>query len=412
MKKYLNPIFYGFGAQNLLKCVLSFLIILNFVFFHSGFSATTPIRWGKDSGDPTKDFSEAFYKRYEDISLAQNITIGSEIKIQSISDPTEFLKSYQQPIEGSFEENVVDGLKGKNVATMQAHCFLNNGQVMTFVFEGIHFISGGINASKIKDWPLYRISPTVKVFFNDASPVEIVSSSEHKFLEQNFRQVKDRYCYFSDSEIDDIEMLKNLLNIVLDNLDIYSRGLRHTIKDSTGVDVQLEGPALILSITNALLEHHPQKDSLFFEKTREKLQRISKERRIVPMNFGTSDSALKVANDIISLLFFHAEQAAFEFFINNSLHIRKFIKACFPDTNLKEVNYVIDIMTKLDMCQNCYKTMFLRAYDGPYAIRIIGRRPFPSASKPLSRKDLVTLGRIERFSFLDYNKLYIKASID
>jgi hypothetical protein len=56
--------------------------------------------------------------------------------------------------------------------------------------------------------------------------------------------------------------------------------------------------------------------------------------------------------------------------------------------------------------------MFLRAYDGPYAIRIIGRRPFPSASKPLSRKDLVTLGRIERFSFLDYNKLYIKASID
>jgi len=340
--------------------------------------------------DKEGNFNKIFKKRHRDLTLPNNSVLS-----RGLRDFTgELLYDH-----GAIKKDLIarnEGLRSKNIATLCVHYVLEDGSIVTFK-PNIYFLSGIAGSAAAQRLEEKSPPPSVKVFLDGVPAMAI------RVDVKDIKSTREDDFYFFDSNPNENERLLRLMNILLDNIEIYSRDISFCLERPGGRVESLEGERLILSTVFTILRNQPTRDPEF-ESINKKFNEVLGGRQGLIVGLGeTQKRSFEIAQSIINLKFAHAEQSAFEFIFAADEAFKKHIHAILTGRGITEYK-IIDILTNLDMCNSCFKTMFLKAYhNSKNGIRIIGRNRYES-----SRDEIVIEDKIPSFSFADLNRLYVK----
>ena len=262
------------------------------------------------------------------------------------------------------------GLESKNVSTIAIHFLLITGEIRTINVPPF-FLSGTCRGKEL-----------ARVRSESAGTARL--------------KINDKWFFCFDSEADEDKRLETLMTFLDKNIELYAPDILFPMEGRP----PLRGEEGIYSVFNSILQDRSSLRARMRESpVMEKINRFKRDEKIIVLDKDT-------AYEFVRQQFAHAEMAAFEYFMNNYEALKKAaIESSWLSMGFDPViGHVIDIVTHKDMCKNCFKTMFLKAREPNYIIRVVGLseyRGFPRSRD--IREESISMASMD-----DPDRLYIK----
>lgn len=344
-----------------------------------------------------EDFNEFKKQRYDNLDL--KFKRGAEDAF-TLPDAQEFLGRQIGEGQRLFGSRELAGFRlfRKNICAMKVSFVTDTGELLSSN-PNILFLSGSARGRDLAD---FKIPDGREIELPNFIPISAIKlfSSQESLLEFRARDVDPKIFYCFDSHRDESARLERLLELVLNNMELYS-GSAELRFERRGERVILRGDEAILSAVSSILKDSRHRDLV------ERLKEITP--LTILMEEGRKSGKIKdihrgAAYNFIRTLFAHSEQAALEFFHHHYEDlVRSALERKIPDTNPRVVGHIIDIFTQRDMCNNCHKTMYIKTRGGGLLVRVIGGQDYFGSRAGINRNP-----NIPPIDLRDIRNLYVK----